>query len=1117
MIFSFDHDHAVAPRALADLLGGKGAGLAEMTTTLGLPVPPGFTIAVPVCREYRSGGWPAELDAEIAGHVRGLEERMGRGLGDPRDPLLLAVRSGAPRSMPGMLDTVLNLGLNDVTVEGLAAASGDAWFAWDSYRRFLTMYAGTVLGVPAGVLPEHRADESRDAERAKAEVRSIQAALESAGHPVPADPAAQLRGAVEAVFRSWDSARARAYRAHEGIDDRIGTAVNVQAMVFGNRGADSGTGVVFTRDPSTGADLPFGDYLPCAQGEDVVSGTVRTLKLEALAGLMPEVDRELRRQLRRLEVHYRDICDVEFTVENGRLWILQTRIGKRSATAAVRAAVAMVADPQIALSRSEASGRVPTELRDRARADALTEARTRLAPKESAAAAAVAAGLGASPGRVSGRVVLSADAAAESDGDVILVRPETSPEDVHGMSVSVGLLTSRGGLASHAAVVARGWNIPAVVGADDLVIGDADVRSTGGRVLFAAGDVITIDGATGQVWLGATEETPSGVDARTEEELLEQVLPELRTLESWSAETKMGDWMLNDRTSATFPLYSRANVGEVFPDPITPLNATTGFLANLEPGWRDAFVATGAWDHDLYDPEVEHNPIVCFDGYLYINMSLMRLFGVRVPGFSPEAVDLQYFGDMPGIPSYESERRDFDESPAHSERAGAWLMQNVLGATDLSELDAEVAEILRVRRSRPDMAGLTDEQLIERITSMNGFARRMFKSHIETSLKAGIGLGAVAQVCAAIGRPELSLELLVGIGDVDSAGASIRIWELGRAVAASPELSRLFDEGTDGLLDRLRASRDRLGGFVADLESFLADWDFRGPNEWEYRRPTWGTKPELALAAIDRARLAPESDAPSRKAVERTAQRERAEAEVRAALAGNEALGQFEAALNAGKLWLRGRERTRTTGGMTTHEQRLPALELGRRAVARGHLDRPEQIFMLTIDEVPDFLANGTAWTERLRERERQYMTLFDYEPPFVVAGSPPPFHDWKRRDANHHEKVSPGAVLQGVSGCPGTVTGRARVLLTPDDPTALEVGDILIAPITDPSWTPLFMAAGGVVCDVGAPFSHAAIVSRELGIPCVVSVANATARIPDGALIEVDGTAATVRILEVA
>jgi pyruvate,water dikinase len=237
---------------------------------------------------------------------------------------------------------------------------------------------------------------------------------------------------------------------------------------------------------------------------------------------------------------------------------------------------------------------------------------------------------------------------------------------------------------------------------------------------------------------------------------------------------------------------------------------------------------------------------------------------------------------------------------------------------------------------------------------------------------------------------------------------------------------------------------------------------------------------------------------------------------VRAALAGNdEALGQFEAALHAGKLWLRGRERTRTTGGMTTHEQRLPALELGRRGVARGHLDRPEQIFMLRIEEVPDHLADGAAWTDTLRRRESDYLRLFEYEPPFVAVGSPPPLHEWRRRDSYLHEKVATGMVLQGVSGCPGTVSGRARVVLTPDDPSALEVAEILIAPITDPSWTPLFMGAAAVVCDVGAPFSHAAIVSRELGIPCVVSVANATARIPDGALIEVDGTTATVRILE--
>lgn len=579
----------------------------------------------------------------------------------------------------------------------------------------------------------------------------------------------------------------------------------------------------------------------------------------------------------------------------------------------------------------------------------------------------------------------------------------------------------------------------------------------------------------------------------------------------------MSNLMPSDVPSKTYPLYSRANVGEVFPDPITPLSASTGFLANLAPGWRDAYVATGSWEQDLYDGESDHLALACFEGYLYINMSLMRLIGVRVPGFSPEAVDLQYFGEMPGIPSYESERRPFDESPEHTAKAGAWLVGEVLGATDLKPLDVQRETVLAARDSRPDYAALSGQQLVDHLTSFNGFARQMFASHIETSLKAGIGLGAVAQVCAAIGRPELSLELLVGIGDVDSAGASLRIWTLGRTVVASPELAARFAAGTEGLYEWLLAARNRFGSFVADLRAFLADWDFRGPNEWELRRPTWSTRPEIALGAIAAAARAPESDSPEVKAVLRAAQREASEAEVRAALAGDEeALGQFEAALHAGKLWLRGRERTRTTGGMTMHEQRLPALELGRRGVAGGHLERPEQIFMLTVDELPAYLADGAAFTDTVREREQAYLRLFEYEPPFVVNGAVPPLSEWVRRDSKISTRAAVGETLTGVSGCPGVATGRARVMLTPDDPSALEPGEVLVAPITDPSWTPLFVAAEAVICDVGSPFSHAAIVSRELGIPCVVSVTGATERIPDGALVEVDGAAATVRVLEV-
>ena len=527
-VFAFDHAHARPPRELAGLLGGKGAGLAEMTSVLGLPVPPGFTLALPLCAAYRAQGWPDSLDVVVDEHVSELERRIGRRFGDPADPLLLAVRSGAPRSMPGMLDTVLNLGLNDETVTGLAAVSGDPVFAWESYRRFLTMFASTVLGADPSVLGQAPAEH--DESTLRGEVARLRAALADAGHIVPDEPRRQLRAAIEAVFCSWDSPRACSYREREGIADDLGTAVNVQAMVFGNRDHESGTGVVFTRNPSTGEAAPYGDYLPRAQGEDVVAGTARTMAITAMADELAGPYRELTSHLARLEAHYRDICDVEFTVENGRLWILQTRVGKRGAVAAVRAAVEMVHDPEIGLSRAEAVQRVPADVRAKAREEVLAAGRA-----ASTAEGAVATGLGASPGRVSGAVVLSADAAADAEDDVILVRPETSPEDVHGMSVAVGILTSTGGLVSHAAVVARGWGIPAVVGADTLHVGASEVCDADGNRLFGAGETITVDGTTGDVWVGSATAAAAS-HTEPDGEIVSRLLPHLLDLEGWAVD-----------------------------------------------------------------------------------------------------------------------------------------------------------------------------------------------------------------------------------------------------------------------------------------------------------------------------------------------------------------------------------------------------------------------------------------------------------------------------------------------------------------------------------------------------------------------------------------------------
>jgi phosphohistidine swiveling domain-containing protein len=588
----------------------------------------------------------------------------------------------------------------------------------------------------------------------------------------------------------------------------------------------------------------------------------------------------------------------------------------------------------------------------------------------------------------------------------------------------------------------------------------------------------------------------------------------------------VSSWILNDTASKVFPLYSRANVGEVFPDPISPLNATTGFLSNLEPGWRAAYVACQVWDHDIYDDAVEHNPLACFGGYLFINMSLIRVFGVRVPGFSPEAVDFQYFGDMPGIPSYESEARPFDESEEWSARAGAWLMGEVLGATDLASLDAERVKVRAEIGARPDLTALSSAELAARLSQWNPMFERLFQTHIEVSLKAGIGLGAVAQACLAMGVPELSLTLVAGIGDVDSAAASVQMWDLGRMVAASPRLTAEFDAGVSGLLERIQAAAGEgdadAKAFATALDRYLTDWAFRGPNEWELRCQTWGTDPEIALAALDRVRLAPDDAAPAAAAERRGAERQAAAEQLRTALASNEdVLGQLNAALHAAELWCRARERQRTTTAMLVHEQRLTALELARRGVAAGVIERPEQIFMLLADELPTYVAaldgggEGATLGAVLADRETQYLALFDYEPPFVIAGDPPPLSEWARRSqATRAASLTTGESIQGVPGCPGKARGTARVVLDPSDPSQLGPGDVLIAPITDPSWTPLFLPAAAVVVEVGSPFSHAAIVSRELGIPCVVSAGAATQRIPDGATVEVDGTTGIVTLV---
>ncbi len=499
-----------------ELLGGKGVGLAEMTQ-LGVPVPAGFTITTDACRDYMANGntVPEGLDAEIDRHLAELEEKTGKRFGDPDDPLLVSVRSGAAISMPGMMDTILNLGLNDEAVEGLARATGNGRFALDSYRRLIQMFGEVVAGIAGDRFEEALArlkkergaahDVDLTAEDLAALVETFERIYqEETGDPFPQDPRDQLRRAVSAVFESWDAPRARVYRRRYDISDDLGTAVNVVQMVFGNKGEQSGTGVAFTRDPSTGEQGLYGEFLSNAQGEDVVAGIRTPQPLPEMKGKLPRAYEQLLETMRDLETHYRDMQDIEFTVEDNELFLLQTRSAKRTAAAAVKAAVDMVDEGLI--SRAEAVARIDPDQLDQLLHPMLDPA---------AEWEVAAKGLNASPGAASGKIVLDADTAEQrgKGGEkVILVRWETTPDDIHGLIQAAGVLTAHGGMTSHAAVVARGMGKPCVAGCDSLSI---DIRARtitlGGQTLHE-GDVLTIDGGTGVVIVGEVPLVPPSVN-----------------------------------------------------------------------------------------------------------------------------------------------------------------------------------------------------------------------------------------------------------------------------------------------------------------------------------------------------------------------------------------------------------------------------------------------------------------------------------------------------------------------------------------------------------------------------------------------------------------------------
>jgi phosphohistidine swiveling domain-containing protein len=562
-------------------------------------------------------------------------------------------------------------------------------------------------------------------------------------------------------------------------------------------------------------------------------------------------------------------------------------------------------------------------------------------------------------------------------------------------------------------------------------------------------------------------------------------------------------WIVGSEPSERYPIWTRANVGEVFPDPVAPLTFTWAMEDQAEGAWRDALVKLGAFTHDEFAPG-RMETLGVFGGYCYLNASVTRIFGERAPGLSAQAIDDMFYGAQPGIPPYEP--APGDENPERTAAIGA-TFQWAMTTDRIADADAGVKLTAGLRAARPDLDAMSNEDLWAYSRSIvETHFRPLFSQHIFVTTLSTLPVGVIAQICAAVGRPEDAMRVISGVGDVDSAAPSLAMWRLGRMVAGDAALTAAFGAGVDGLLDRLAGAGAAGKAFRAEFDEFLRQYGSRGPREWEVRNHTWETRPELALAAIERMRLAGDEAAPDRRNRELAATRERIVGEIAPMLAGDPAVqGQFLAAAHAAQVFQAGRERTKTNCIRMLHESRMALHTIGRRFVAEGKCDEVGDFGFVRAEEIDDWIRDPRPLNAEVRRRRALFEQYAALQEPFVFYRTIPDPATWARRDEQ---------VMAGFQGCPGKVTGVARVVLDPGDPTALGPGEILVAPMTDPSWTPLFVAAGGVVVDVGAAQSHAMIVSRELGIPCVPSVTNATRRIPDGATVEVNGDAGTVTVL---
>ena len=571
------------------------------------------------------------------------------------------------------------------------------------------------------------------------------------------------------------------------------------------------------------------------------------------------------------------------------------------------------------------------------------------------------------------------------------------------------------------------------------------------------------------------------------------------------------EWIGDSELGERFPAWTRGNAADVFPEPFSPLGKSLVLQAGMSPGLRDAYIDLGALSYDEFENPESPDLFKMFGGYVYNPLTMTRILGARMPGASPEMIDQAFFDERDEVPPYEEQ--PWHISPQHEAKLGesmGWAMS----ASELPELDADRRLVRSLREQRPDLSTLTDSALLARARSMAPLLQQTFENSMRVSSLASLGPGALGAVCEAVGDPTLSIRLLAGI-EVDSGAPSHAMWELGRVAAATDEIAAAFDTGPDHVLDALRASGSaEVRAFLDRFDAFLFEHGARAQNEYDPYSTSWEVKPRIALAAIDLMRRSDESQAPAIRTVAAVAERDRSVAHIRAKIADDlETSGTFEAALQSAQVFLSGRERAKTNVVTVINEMRVALREFGRRLVERGVIDQIGQVFMVTDNELDRLRLHPETMQAVVAARWEQFRSLSDYEPVFIVNGRVPALSEMTRRGGKDLAKVTVGMVLTGAAGSGGTATGTARVILDASDPAGLEPGDILIAPQTDPSWVPLFIPAAGVVVNVGAMGSHAMIVSRELGVPCVASVADATDIIPNGATITVDGNAGTVTI----